>query len=69
MNKKDLTAEGVLMHRERNIIAVRASQGDTNTVVQVRIFLIFKVDRLSDSEINNLSRRFTKLYFYDDKQI
>ena len=30
-----MKAEGILMHRERNVIAVRAPQGETATVVQV----------------------------------
>ena len=30
-----MKAEGILMHRERNVIAVRAPQGDSATVVQV----------------------------------
>ena len=30
-----MKAEGILMHRERNVIAVRAPQGDTQTIVQV----------------------------------
>jgi clathrin heavy chain len=34
MEKKDMKAEGILMHREQNIIAVRAATGD-NCVVQV----------------------------------
>jgi len=42
-------AESILMHRERNIIAVRATQG-TNTVVQVSkpIQIYLKSHRLLD---------------------
>ena len=34
MEKRDMKADAILMHRERNIIAVRAAQ-DEQTVVQV----------------------------------
>ena len=34
MDKRDMKAEGILMHRERNIIAVRAAQNE-QTIVQV----------------------------------
>ena len=30
-----MKADGILMHRERNVIAVRAAQGETATIVQV----------------------------------
>ena len=32
IDRRDMKAEGILMHRENNIIAVRAASGD-NTVV------------------------------------
>ena len=34
VDRKDMKAEGILMHREQNIIAVRASTGE-NAVIQV----------------------------------
>ena len=30
-----MKAEGILMHRDRNVIAVRAPQGDAQTIIQV----------------------------------
>ena len=36
LSRRDMTAEGVLMHRERNVIAVRATQGE-QTVIQVSV--------------------------------
>jgi len=35
MEKRDMKAEGILMHRDRRVIAVRAPQGDTQTIIQV----------------------------------
>ena len=35
VDRKDMKAEGILMHRDQNIIAVRASTGE-NAVIQVR---------------------------------
>lgn len=43
-----MKAEGILMHRSKNIIALRATQG-TKTVVQVSIFNIFYHVRFSIS--------------------
>jgi clathrin heavy chain len=34
INKRDMKAESILMHRERNFVAVRVTQGD-QTVIQV----------------------------------
>jgi clathrin heavy chain len=35
VERRDMKAEAMLMHRERYVIAVRAAQGDAATVVQV----------------------------------
>lgn len=35
VERRDMKADGILMHRERNVIAVRAPQGDNATVIQV----------------------------------
>ena len=39
-DRKPMKADAILMHRSKNIIAVRAQQGE-NTVVQVRIYQKF----------------------------
>ena len=43
VEKRDMKAEGILMHRERNVIAVRAPQGDAQTIVQVSSWLNLKL--------------------------
>jgi arginine repressor len=35
VDRRDMKAEGILMHRERHVIAVRAPQGETQTIIQV----------------------------------
>lgn len=37
VERRDMKADGILMHRERKVIAVRAPQGDNATVIQVSI--------------------------------
>jgi hypothetical protein len=34
-DRKPMKADGIMMHRQKNIIALRAASGETNTVVQV----------------------------------
>ena len=50
VEKRDMKAEGILMHRERNVIAVRAPQGDTQTIVQVCAGFDFSRSFLSDKD-------------------
>ena len=40
VERRDMSAEGVLMHHERNVIAVRASQGETQSIIQVSLTFI-----------------------------
>ena len=35
VERRDMKAEAMLMHRERYVIAVRAAQGESATVIQV----------------------------------
>lgn len=35
VERRDMKAEAMLMHRERYVIAVRAAQGDAASVIQV----------------------------------
>jgi len=48
VERRDMKADGILMHRERKVIAVRAPQGDNATVIQVSIlFQKYRTIRLS----------------------
>lgn len=40
-DRKPMKADAILMHRTKNVIAVRAQQGE-NTIVQVRLDIILK---------------------------
>ena len=42
VERRDMKADGILMHRERNVIAVRAPQGDNATVIQVSKACVFR---------------------------
>lgn len=33
--RKPMKADAILMHRTKNVIAVRAQQGETSTIIQV----------------------------------
>ena len=48
VEKRDMKADSVLMHRERNVIAVRAAQGES-TVIQV--FDIDQSKKLKESTV------------------
>ena len=50
VERRDMKAEGILMHRERNVIAVRAPQGDTQTIVQVGADFDFSLSVSSDKD-------------------
>ena len=49
MERKNMNAEGILMHRSKNIIALRATQG-TKTVIQV--FNLDTKGKLKTCEVN-----------------
>jgi hypothetical protein len=34
-DRKPMKADAILMHRTKNVIAVRAQQGETSTIIQV----------------------------------
>lgn len=51
VERRDMKAEGILMHKERNVIAVRAPQGDNATVIQVSHLRRFSIPAdLADSD-------------------
>jgi len=45
--RKPMKADAILMHRTKNVIAVRAQQGETSTIVQVTESLVNKIRRCS----------------------
>jgi clathrin heavy chain len=51
VDKRDMKADSILMHKERNVIAVRAAQGDTATVVQV--FDMDATKKITQVQIND----------------
>ena len=46
VERRDMKAEAMLMHRDRYVIAVRAAQGDAATVIQVSF--------IADSHLSDL---------------
>ena len=58
VDRRDMKADGVIMHRERNVIAVRATApGNENSTI-IQVSGLSKLDRLS-----NLSDREKRALF------